>query len=292
MSSASAREGGCRGARCAGASARAWRIHGVDFTSRPTPRKPVTIATGNLSERHFNLEFLEECSDWKSFERWLCREGPWIAGFDFPFGLPREAVVDLGLPPHWPQLVEHCRDLGREAFRSLLDAYRVSRPFGNRYPHRATDAPARAHSPFKLVNPPVGLMFLEGAPRIMEASLHIPGLRAGDLSRIAVETYPGFAARGLVKGSYKNDSKAKQTPARARVRRRIVAALVSGKLLGISLRAPRSLIKILEADPGADRLDAAICAIQAAWAWQRRAAHFGLPRTMDPLEGWIATVPQ
>jgi Protein of unknown function (DUF429) len=274
-----------------GQTPRTWRIHGVDFTSRPTPRKPVTIATGTLSENRFDLEAIEECPDWESFECWLRREGPWIAGFDFPFGLPREAVLDLGLPPHWPQLVEHCRDLGREAFRTLLDAYRISRTFGNRYPHRFTDVPARSHSPLKLVNPPVGLMFLEGAPRILDADLHIPGLRAGDPSRVAVETYPGFAARGLVKGSYKNDTKAKQTPERARVRRQIVKALVSGKLLGISLHAPPSIIKILDADPGADRLDATICAIQAAWAWQRRDANYGLPSKIDPLEGWIATVP-
>jgi Protein of unknown function (DUF429) len=269
----------------------AWRIYGVDFTSRPTPRKPVTIATGSLAGNCFNLKTIEECPNWESFEQWLRREGPWIAGFDFPFGLPREAILDLDLPQHWPQLVEHCRGLGREAFRSRLDAYRVGRPFGNRYPHRVTDAPARSHSPLKLVNPPVGLMFLEGAPRILDAGLHIPGLRAGDPSRVAVETYPGFAARGLVKGSYKNDAKAKQTPERARVRRQLVTALVAGKLLGISLCAPRSLIKILEADPGADRLDATICAIQAAWAWQRRDANYGLPSNIDPLEGWIATVP-
>ncbi|MEQ1880099.1 MAG: DUF429 domain-containing protein [Burkholderiales bacterium] len=270
---------------------RTWWIHGVDFTSRPSRRKPVTIATGALTENRFNLKTIEECPDWGSFEHWLRRDGPWIAGFDFPFGLPREAVLDLGLPQHWPQLVDHCRGLGREAFRALLDAYRLSRPFGNRYPHRVTDAPARSHSPLKLVNPPVGLMFLEGAPRIMDADLHIPGLCAGDLSRVAVEAYPGFAARGLVKGSYKNDAKAKQTPERARVRRQIVRALVSGKLLGISLHARPSMIKVLAADPGADRLDAAICAIQAAWAWQRRESNYGLPSEIDPIEGWITTVP-
>jgi Protein of unknown function (DUF429) len=269
----------------------AWRIYGVDFTSRPTPRKPVTIASGTLSGNHFDLASLEECPDWPSFERWLRKDGPWIAGFDFPFGLPREAVIDLGLPQQWSQLVTHCRGLGREAFRALLDGYRVSRPFGNRYAHRITDTPARSHSPLKLVNPPVGLMFLEGAPRIMDAGLHIPGLQVGDASRVAIETYPGFAARSLVKGSYKNDAKAKQTPARARVRQQVVAALVSGELLGISLHAPRSLIRILEADPGADHLDATICAMQAAWSWQRRDANYGIPLEIEPVEGWIATVP-
>jgi hypothetical protein len=39
-------------------------------------------------------------------------------------------------------------------------------------------------------------------------------------------------------------------------------------------------------DGSADLLDAVLCAILAAWAWQRRDAGFGLP-AFDPLEGWI-----
>jgi hypothetical protein len=31
--------------------------------------------------------------------------------------------------------------------------------------------------------------------------------------------------------------------------------------------------------------------MQAAWAWQRRRSNYGLPRDIDPLEGWIVTVP-
>lgn len=267
-----------------------WRLHGVDFTSRPSPSKPITIATGALSRSSFVLESVEECTDWESFERWLRRDGPWLAGFDFPFGLPREAVVDLGLPLHWPQLVEYCRSLGREGFRNLLDRYRESRPAGNRYAHRVTDAPARSHSPLKLVNPPVGLMFLEGAPRLLDAGLRIPGLQDGDATRIALETYPGFAARELEKTSYKNDAKAKQTAERARARRKIVATLVSGGLLGLTLRAPQTLLKTLARDATGDRLDSVLCALQAAWAWRRRDRYFGMPANIDPLEGWIATV--
>ena len=45
-------------------------------------------------------------------------------------------------------------------------------------------------------------------------------------------------------------------------------------------------------DRTGDRIDATLCAMQAAWAWQRRASNYGLPDIIDPLEGWIATVPQ
>ena len=39
-------------------------------------------------------------------------------------------------------------------------------------------------------------------------------------------------------------------------------------------------------DGSADLLDAVLCGILAAWAWQRRDARYGLP-SFDALEGWI-----
>ena len=269
-----------------------WPIHGVDFTSRPRPRKPVTIATGRIQRASFILDRFEEFSAWEDFESWLRRPGPWIAGFDFPFGLPREAVVDLSLPQRWPQLVAHCRNLGREEFRAMLDRYRESRPAGNRYAHRAADHPAGSHSPLKLVNPPVGLMFLEGAPRLLDAGVTIPGLHEGDPQRVALEAYPGFSARRMVKASYKNDAPAKQTPARRKARKDIVNSLVGGgDHFGLTLTGSQQLLDSLIRDASGDRLDAALCAMQAAWAWQRREENYGLPARIDPLEGWIAMVP-
>jgi len=270
-----------------------WLISGVDFTSRPRKQKPITIATGGMRGRAFELEGIEEYDDWGSFESWLKRDGPWVAGFDFPFGLPREATHDLGWPATWRELALHCRSLGRESFRTALDRYRESRQAGNRYAHRATDHPAGSHSPLKLVNPPVGLMFLKGAPRLLEAGVTIPGLLKGDPLRIAFEAYPGFAARQIVKGSYKNDSPAKQTPQRMRARKAMVAALVSTDTpFGFALSASARTLNSLVHDATGDRLDAVLCALQAGWAWQRRADNYGLPPRIDSVEGWIATVPQ
>ena len=269
-----------------------WPIHGVDFTSRPRRRKPIIIASGRTRRSAFQLDGLEECADWRDFESWLRRPGPWIAGFDFPFGLPREAVEDLGLPTQWPQLVAYCQRQGREEFRALLDRYRESRPAGKRYAHRAADHPAGSHSPLKLVNPPVGLMFLEGAPRLLDAGVTLPGLHQGDPQRVALEAYPGFSARQMVKTSYKNDAPAKQTPARRRARKTIMSSLTTtDNPFGLVLTGSKRLLDSLVSDASGDRLDATLCAMQAAWAWQRRETNYGLPAHIDPIEGWIAMVP-
>jgi hypothetical protein len=273
-------------------AARGWRICGVDFTSRPRPRKPITLASGRLRGRTFFLESIEACGDWPGFEAWLRREGPWIAGFDFPFGLPRSAVLDLGWPGTWEGVVRHCAAMGREAFRAALDGHRELRPAGDRYAHRAADRPARSHSPLKLVNPPVALMFLEGAIRLLEAGVCIPGLRDGDPQRLAFEAYPGYCARRLGAGSYKNDAIARQTPARKKARAAMVRQLASpDNPFGFALQAPAVLSRSLVADASGDRLDAVLCAMQAAWAWQRRGRNYGLPESIDPLEGWILMVP-
>ena len=265
-------------------------VLGVDFTSAPRSRKPITVARGRLVAGAYALERIDPVADWSGFDRLLREPGPWIGGFDFPFGLPREAVTDLGWPGDWQTLVAHCAALGRTDLRAAFDAYRASRPVGRKYPHRATDLPAGSHSPIKLVNPPVALMFLEGAPRLARAGVTIPGLAAGDPRRVAVEAYPGYAARAITGASYKSDEARKQTPERRRVRAAIVARLKDdGGPFGFPLSSTRGLLRSLVDDATGDRLDAVLAAMQAAWCLKRRARNWGLPRTIDPLEGWIAT---
>jgi hypothetical protein len=256
------------------------KVIGVDFTSAPRRAKPITVAHGSFRNSALRIEEIENLETFDSFEKLLRRAGPWIGGFDFPFGLPRELVRDLGWPKNWPGLVDFCGNLSRREFRGILDGYRATRPAGRKYAHRRTDLPAGSSSPMKLVNPPVALMFQEGAPRLADAGVHIPGLVAGDRSRIALEAYPGLFARSIAgSDSYKNDAKSKQTPARRRARERIAAALPAG------MSAP--LRQKLIDDASGDALDAAICAVQAAWGWQRRRRNFGLPARIEPCEGWI-----
>ena len=263
-------------------------ILGVDFTSAPSRAKPIVAARGRVDEGVFRLDDLETLPDWAAFEALLARPGPWLGGFDFPFGLPRAGVAALGWPLTWPALVRHCANLGRPAFRAALDADRQARPAGARYPHRATDRPAGSHSPFKLVNPPVGLMFLEGAPRLLAAALTVPGLHAGDPQRIALEAYPGLLARAIERASYKSDERSKQTAARRATRERIVARLASGDhVLGLRVALGPAQRADIEADASGDRLDALLAAVQAGWAFLRRDRGFGLPSDIDPIEGWI-----
>ncbi len=258
------------------------QVLGVDFTSAPRRGKAITVAHGFFEKNLLRIEKIEGLEKFHEFEALLRRPGPWIGGFDFPFGLPRELVRDLGWPRDWRKLVAFCAGLSRHEWRGILDGYRATRPAGSKYAHRKTDLPAGSSSPMKLVNPPVALMFHEGAPRLAEAGVHIPGLAEGDRSRVALEAYPGLFARGLIgRTSYKNDSKAKQTAARRRAR----AKIFSGLPIKVKMAMQHQLID----DPSGDSLDAVICAVQAAWGWQRRRRNYGLPARIEACEGWIVS---
>ena len=266
------------------------RIYGVDFTCAPRKAKPITVARGVLKKNVLALEALERLEDFPSFEAFLARPGPWIGGFDFPFSLPRELVRDLDWPADWPELVAHCAALTRLELRAALDAYRMSRQPGNKYAHRATDLPAGSSSPMKLVNPPVALMFHEGARRLLAADVHLPGLLEKRSSRIALEAYPGLLARKQlgIRASYKSDTRTEHTPARRAARREILRALKRGKPLDVVLAVNPKLESELVHDGSGDLVDAVICAAQAAWGWTRRETNYGLPALADG-EGWIVT---
>src|ERR1700752_2371479 len=162
------------------------KIFGVDFTSAPCRRKAITVAAGRLKGATLAIQGIERLETFSAFEALLARPGPWVGGFDFPFGLPAELCRDLGWPLEWKALVSHCFGLTRQQLRCALDAYRNSRPAGRKYAHRATALPAGSSSPMKLVNPPVALMFHEGAPRLAASGISIPLLAHGDSRRVAL----------------------------------------------------------------------------------------------------------
>lgn len=93
--------------------------------------------------------------------------------------------------------------------------------------------------------------------------------------------------------SYKSDTAAKQTPERLIARMDIVHGLEIGATrLGLRIKLSHAQRDALVQDPSGDALDAVLCLVQAAWAQQRFDAgdpRYGLPATMDPLEGWILT---
>lgn len=264
------------------------KILGIDFTSRPGRGKPLTCVEAELKGTMLEATGLKEWVDFDEFEAALVQPGPWIAGIDFPFGQSRRFVENIGWPESWEAYVEPLKRLERREFRQLLDDYRENRPAGDKEHRRRTDIAAGSISPQKLYGVPVALMFFEGAPRLLDAGVNIPGLKKGDPERSVVEAYPGVLARNLIgRRSYKNDTKSKQTERQRDARRDILASVTGEGIVGnygIEVKAPLDLID----DPGADCLDALLCAIQAAWAWTHRKDGYGAPEPVDATEGWIA----
>ena len=262
------------------------QLHGIDFTSAPSRRKAITIASGVLVGDCLQLQSLASLHDFGDFTIWLHRPGPWLGVFDLPFSLPRELIESLGWPTDWAPMVQRFAALTRADIRSQFKAFCDARPVGGKFAHRATDGPAGSSSSMKWVNPPVAYMLHAGVPRLIEAGVTLVGMQEGDPSRLAFEGYPGMVARSLVTGSYKNDDPKKQTDARRDLRAAMLTRLESTEYrFGIRLDAGPYRDTLI-ADGSADLLDAVLCAILAAWAWQRRDAHYGLP-PFDPLEGWI-----
>ena len=261
-------------------------LHGVDFTSAPRKAKGITIASGQLIDDAFELQQLQVFHDFSPFQQWLITPGPWVAGFDFPFSLPRELVYLLNWPTEWPALIQHYASLSREEIRTTFKAVCDSRPPGNKFIHRKGDTAAGSSSSMKWVNPPVAYMLHAGAPLLLDADVSIPFMHVGDPQRIALEAYPGMVARSITRDSYKSDTPSMQTPERRAARLTIVKALEKAEHpYRIALNAGQFRQRLLN-DGSGDLLDAVLCAILAAWGWQRRDNHFGLP-AHDALEGWI-----
>ena len=105
-----------------------------------------------------------------AFEAALRRPGPWIAGIDFPFGLPR-FVGDVGWPPAWREYVRHARSLGKKGFEAELGHVPGEAAGPTKEHRRATDVLAGSLSPQNLHGTPLGKMFFQGAPRLVEATV-------------------------------------------------------------------------------------------------------------------------
>jgi hypothetical protein len=267
-------------------------IKGMDFTSAPSARKPITCAEGRLCGGVLSIGGLRALTGFRPFEAVLRSTGPWIAGIDFPFGQSRRLVCNLSWPDDWPAYVACVAALSRAQFVALLEDYKRDRPPGDREHLRGVDRCAASKSPQKLFGVPVAKMFYEGAPRLLASSVAVPPLRSTGDRRIAVEAYPALVARRFIgRRSYKNDSRAKQTGVLRDARRAVVEGLTSAAFrrdYGFRVRFSGMDAAAWIDDGSGDSLDAVLCAVQAAWAWSQRAANFGIPAHADPREGWIA----
>lgn len=269
-------------------------IAGCDFSSSPSNRKPIVVAVGAHAQGRVTLSRLLRLATLDDWRAWLDTPGPWVCGFDFPFGLPRELVQTLQWPLDWQASIAHYAALTRPEIREAFVGFCAPRAIGSKFAHRATDGPAGASPSMKWVNPPVAYMLHAGVPRLLDAGVHLPGLHAGDSSRVALEAYPGLLARELIgRRSYKSDAREKQTADRLIARKDVLHALELGQTrLDLRLRLTHAQRDTLLADASGDSLDAVLCLVQAAWAARaHEAGHplWGLPADLDPLEGWIVS---
>jgi Protein of unknown function (DUF429) len=264
---------------------------GCDFSSSPTRQKPIVLALGVSKDRRVQLSKLEQITSIDAFGEWLIRPQSWLGVFDLPFGLPRELVEQLKWPLTWPELIRRYAALSRDDIRNTFAAFCNARPVGGKFAHRAADKPAGSSPSMKWVNPPVAFMLHAGAPRLLAAGVHLPGLHDGDKARVALEGYPGLLAREVLGNrSYKSDDKAKQTPERLIARKDLITALELGQTrLGLRLKLTHAQRDLLVGDAKGDSLDAVLCLVQAAWAQEQGPPLYGLPVDADALEGWIVT---
>lgn len=265
------------------------RINGIDFTSAPSKAKPLTCASCRLHGNHLTLERLHRWTDFSQLEAWLRRPGPWVAGLDFPFGLPKALTDALEWGDTWTAHVQRAAALDRTEWRARLAAFRATRPTGSKEPPRVTDRRVGAQSAMKAVNPPIALMYQCGADYLRASNVNIIPCRPTRDDRSAIETYPALLARTLIgRAPYKHDGAARKDPARRHQRRKLIDALIAQApqhwQLQISLSAHHR--RHLIADGSGDLVDALLCAVQAAWAWQQPAL-LQPPSTRLQAEGWI-----
>ncbi len=262
---------------------------GVDFTSAPRKKKPITCAWGALHEGILTLSSFERYETFEAYTALLSREGAWIGGFDMPFGLPRAFVSEQGWPSAWLGYTKAALALSRKELVERCRAYAAVRPAGQKLAYRATDKPARSSSAMWWMNPPVVLMYHAGVRCLLEATVRIEPCRRVASERIAVEAYPGLLQKRLGIGSYKQDIAAKQTAEQRENRRRFLVKIAESapQVLGFSCKVSRAATTAMINDASGDTLDAYVCLLQAGYAALRREAGFGFPKNAPANEGWI-----
>jgi hypothetical protein len=267
------------------------KIFGVDFTSAPSRKKPITSAACDLHETLLTVNDCLNLPSFAEFDAFLHSSGPWVAALDFPFGQPRKLISNLGWPQTWEGYIQTISSMGKILFEDTLTHYQASRPPGDKQHLRVTDAQARARSPMMLHRVPAGKMFFQGATRLFASNVSVLPCRPTTDDRIVVEGYPALVARKWIgKRSYKSDEQSKQTEDHLTARQHLMHKLRSPELLanyGITLDVSDAMANTLIQDPTGDSLDAVLCAIQAAWSYTQRDDNFGILPNCNSDEGWI-----
>ena len=268
------------------------RIYGIDFSSAPSARKPITCALCRVQQDSLYLDAICTLESLECFHNLLASDGPWVAGMDFPFGLPRDFLAPLNWSLDWEAYVSSAGAMPRAEFRDLARAVAAERTVGRRYSLREADRVAGAQSPMNVTRPPTGLMFHAGAPSLLASGATVLPMKAGDPERTVIEVYPKLVAQALIGARpYKDENSLVADNSRTQARRALIDALAGDALAehyGLSLFGLDPLAEEFVEDQSGDAVDALMCAVQAAWAWTRRDTGFGIPADVDSSEGWIA----
>lgn len=299
-----------------GGGAPAFAVYGVDFTSAPSKTKPLTAAVCSLigdelrlkEFKAFSAPTVQEAFD--SFLAFMRAEKPHIVGFDFPFSQSHKMQTgnsplfdDLTWPVSWPVFASRISNLSRFEFVSLFERYKENRKPGDKQHKRIADELTNAQSPQTLYYTPVGRMYYEGVKLFLSGLFSVVPVQMNDSGVLAVEAYPGLFVREMTNaGGYKCESKDRKkmkddlVQSRLENRRTILACLSSAETqrkYGLRVRLDDEMRELTLRDDAGDLLDSLICAVQAAWAWNRRNDNFELPGPdlIDPdilaFEGWI-----
>lgn len=267
------------------------KIYGLDFTSAPTRKKPLTLATCWLEGGVLHVQALDLLPTFADYEAFLATAGAWVAGLDFAFGQPLKLIENLELPRDWCGYVGQIADMGKREWVRQIDAYAAKRPLGDKLHLRETDRLAGAQSPMRMYYIPVGRMFYEGATRLLATPLNVMPNRPTEDARTVLEVYPALVARRWVgRGSgYKTDNPAQQTLTAEQTRTAILQGLGRNcvDVYGFEVILPPIIAEACILDASGDKLDAVLAAVQAAWGYTQRHVNYGIPPDVNRLEGWI-----
>lgn len=266
-----------------------FHVAGVDVTSNPRPGKPITLARGQVADGHLTIAGVDDLATLDAYRHALATLPASLVAIDHPFGLPRTFLEDVGWSGPWERVVQRGRELGAAAFVAEVAAFRDRQPAGSKHPYRDIDRVAGSASPVNVVNPPVGRMWQACTPILLDIDADVRPVRPNvGASITAIEGYAALVAENLVgTRSYKSESAQGDTAARRDARRQLVEALsqpICRDVYGVTVRLPGNLRMAFLESHRADRLDAVLCAVQAAWAGHQ--PNLGFPDDADVLEGW------
>ena len=75
------------------------KILGIDFTSAPNRRKPITCAVADFANNVLAIESAHRLPTFTAFEQTLAQLGPWIAGLTCPLANHvASSKTSVGLP--------------------------------------------------------------------------------------------------------------------------------------------------------------------------------------------------